>query len=132
MTTHADLAVVGFPFDAEAVEIVRTIPGRRWHPDGRYWTIPPDAVRLAAARFYAAGFDVTIDGRYFEPNPSRAESDDPFVALLRVLPARLRVPVYRALALVLHPDVGGDVQLMRQLNAARRVEPWTARSTPTR
>jgi hypothetical protein len=40
------------------------------------------------------------------------------VLLDAVGPARIE-PVHRALARVLHPDVGGDTALMQQLNAAR-------------
>jgi hypothetical protein len=40
-------------------------------------------------------------------------------AFYRCLPERLREPVYKALVRVLHPDAGGDIKLMQELNAAR-------------
>jgi hypothetical protein len=43
---------------------------------------------------------------------------DAFVALFKVLPADLRRPTHRALARALHPDMGGDVEVMKALNRA--------------
>ena len=98
-------ALLEFLYDAEAVTIVKTVPGRRWNPTAKHWTIPHSEVRLAATRLHALGFAVTIDGQLFDPDRSR--SSGPFVALLKTPPPPLRQPTYRALARVLHPDTGG-------------------------
>ncbi len=122
ITTGLLDARVDFPYDTEAVAIIKTVPGHRWHPDTKHWTISPGAVRVAALRFYERGFAVTIDGRPFSPAaaPPRAAAGDPFAALLRTLPPPLRQPAYRALARVLHPDAGGTTTLMQALNQAHK------------
>jgi hypothetical protein len=114
-------AVVEFPYDDAALEIIRSVPGRRWNRDARHWIIPHAEVRLAATRFHKAGFTVTIDGHPFDPAPSPPRADiggAPLTAFFRILPVALRQPVYRALARVLHPDAGGDTALMQALNRA--------------
>jgi hypothetical protein len=110
---------VSFPYDARAVEIIRTVPGRRWSPEHRHWTILHADVRMASVMFLRAGYDVAIDGvPYEEVQRSSAPVASPLPALFAVLPQRLRLPAYRALSKVLHPDAGGDTALMQQLNKA--------------
>lgn len=36
---------VRFPYDPRAVEIVKTVPGRRWYPNEKYWSIPRTSLR---------------------------------------------------------------------------------------
>lgn len=125
ITTRRARASVAFPYDEEGVDIIRSIPGRRWDSTARYWTVPEDEVRLTATRFHAAGFDVLIDGEMFTPRTSASPRrtnplGDPMLAFFRVLPVALRQPAYRALARVLHPDAGGDTALMQQLNRANK------------
>lgn len=36
----ADRLVVRLPYTPEGVAKIKTIPGRQWHPEGKYWTIP--------------------------------------------------------------------------------------------
>jgi hypothetical protein len=117
-----DLAVVTFPYDAEAVEIVKSVPMRRYHAEPvKYWSIPTSEWRVAATRFYFAGFDVVVNDDPFTPAavaPGPARGESPFVALFDLLPEHLRDGAYRALARVLHPDAGGDTRLMQELNRA--------------
>jgi hypothetical protein len=110
---------VSFPYDAEAVEIIKTIPGRRWSPDYKRWTIEAGDIRMAAVMFLRAGYDVAVDGvPYEEVSRPSAPALSPLVSFFAVLPNRLRVPTYRALSKVLHPDAGGDTTLMQELNRA--------------
>jgi hypothetical protein len=119
ITTHSALAWVTFPYDAEAVELVKTIPGRRWDPGHKHWTIDALDVRMAAVMFLRAGYDVAIDGvPYEEVQRSSAPRVSPLVSFFAGLPVRLRQPAYRALSKVLHPDAGGDTVLMQELNRA--------------
>ena len=34
--------MVKFPYDPVIVDTVKTIPGRRWNPDEKLWTVPSD------------------------------------------------------------------------------------------
>src|SRR3990167_6431882 len=49
----SDTLAVRFPWDPRLVNLVKTVPGRRWLPDGKYWLIPSyslKALREQAAR----------------------------------------------------------------------------------
>ena len=37
-----DLYELSFSHDPAFIEIVKAVPGRRWHPEERIWTIPAD------------------------------------------------------------------------------------------
>ena len=107
----------------ELRELIKTFPGRRWHPDQKCWSVPAETVDALADAFRAAGQRVfftvggTDDRRPPSPStPTRTWAEHLFVA---VGPARADA-TFRAMAKVLHPDVGGDTTLMQQLNTARR------------
>jgi hypothetical protein len=121
ITKARNWGFIRFNYDAEAVEVVRSVPGRKWNPGEKVWTIPVDMVGLAAARFAEAGYEVLVDGVAYRPSSALTGSTgNPFTALLASLPERLRKPTYRALARVLHPDHGGDHKAMQALNQAMR------------
>jgi site-specific recombinase XerD len=44
---------VSFPYDPELVQKIKTVTGRRWHPEERYWTVPhePGMVQLLGQTF---------------------------------------------------------------------------------
>jgi hypothetical protein len=124
ITTHGHDARVEFPFDDEARLVIRTIPGRRWEPEGRYWVINKALIDLVAKRFTDASFPVTVDGVPWQPPaasssppPPRNGSRPPIDAFLCSVPPHLVEPVYKALVKVLHPDHEGDLALMQALNA---------------
>lgn len=33
---------ITFRYDPDAVSLIKNVPGRRWNPDGKFWTIPKD------------------------------------------------------------------------------------------
>lgn len=110
-----DTIVIHSPFDAR--ELVKQIPGRRWDPDRKVWTVP-EIFESEARSILSSwlGRVVYDDRRQPVKTPPKAQmwADTMFDAL----PAVLRQPVYRALSRVLHPDSGGDTKAMQQLNAA--------------
>lgn len=42
-----DRIIVRFPYTPEYVAKIRTVPGRRWHPDQKHWTVPHNDAALA-------------------------------------------------------------------------------------
>lgn len=116
-TVDADDTTVRFRYDPQAVQIVKSVPVHRWDPQAKEWTVETSWVELLAKRFYDKGYLVSVDGELWAP-PDPKLIAPPLLALFDVLPARLRAPAYRALSKVLHPDAGGDVELMKQLNQA--------------
>ncbi len=47
---EAGRLIVRFPYSAERVAKIKAIPGKRWHPEEKYWTVPAEmASRLREA-----------------------------------------------------------------------------------
>lgn len=140
------VAEVHSPYDAARVETIKSIPGRTWDKDGKFWKIPSGRVPSLVAALQSNGDHVQVVG--MAPPPPSAESDAIIARLERekqrlqqevirlknaqaakeqnwaeqllgTLDAEQAEKAYRALSRVLHPDMGGDTALMQQLNAAR-------------
>jgi hypothetical protein len=120
ITTRDATARVRFRYDVTAVEIMKSVPTRQWDAAAKEWKTETVWIQLLAKRFNAAGFDVEIDGRLWEPPSPKPAIGDPLTVLFRAIPTRLHKPTYSALAKVFHPDVGGDKVLMQQLNQAMK------------
>ncbi|HEY4375678.1 MAG TPA: hypothetical protein VGM93_00905, partial [Acidimicrobiales bacterium] len=60
---YAGEASCRFPYNPDAVEIVRDVPGRHWNAEDKYWTFDNDEVPVAAEMFAAAGHTVFVDGQ---------------------------------------------------------------------
>lgn len=118
VTTTGSKATVAFAYDEKIIAIVKGMPGRRWDPGAKHWTVDARDARALASQLARAGYVVSLDGKLVESGSAGALTGDPLEALFRQLPVHLREPVYRALSRVLHPDLGGDAELMKQLNNA--------------
>ena len=51
---------VRFPWDAQAVSLIKAVPGRRWHKEDKYWSIPSGGLRALQTQAARRGFDVVI------------------------------------------------------------------------
>ena len=47
---------VRFSFDRRLVDLVKTLPGRRWNPEGKYWFLPDERVVEIVEALYPEGF----------------------------------------------------------------------------
>lgn len=60
-----DVYDVRFPYDPKAVYLVKQVPGRRWHPDSKKWTIPIDNLGMyinqLKASDYASSYKIYSD-----------------------------------------------------------------------
>ena len=112
-----DVVSVRFVYDPRAVSIMKTAPFHRWDPDVKCWYTDIDCVDALASTFTRHGYTCVIDGEEWSPVDSK-KLTQPLQVLFDALPAHLRAPVYRALSRALHPDAGGDVEWMKQLNVA--------------
>jgi integrase/recombinase XerD len=47
--------IIRFPYSPERVAAVRAVPGRRWHPEEKYWTVPhsPETLERVRSLFYS-------------------------------------------------------------------------------
>lgn len=111
-------AYIAAPFAAK--DSIKELPKRRWDKARRRWVIPRSDVQLAAQMLRQQGWQVEV----INPTGSRTSGSSAPVGktwadqMYAALPKRLHVPAYKALAKVLHPDVGGDLVAMQALTAA--------------
>lgn len=112
---RGDSYCVTFAYDARLVELLKaTVPhySRSWNAHRREWLV--DAVY---ARELADV--VTRCGHVVVGITSRSDDVTCWARLLFKRVGRTRSDqVYRALSKCLHPDVGGDTELQRELNEA--------------
>jgi hypothetical protein len=106
-------AAVLFAYDAEALRLVRLVPGRRWDAERRRWTVPVECVDTAVGVFSRAGHVVEVDGEV------RATGLNPFVLLRDALSPILWWRVFRSLDADLDPDRGGDAGMYHLLRKAK-------------
>jgi hypothetical protein len=109
-------------------EIVKSFPGRRWDPDAKCWIVLCSQVWELADALRVAGSPPFVTGPNGQPyrrheRAGRTQPRHPREGwadlLLDTVGADRVEKVFKALSKVLHPDVGGDAQLMRELLAAR-------------
>ncbi len=122
-TRQGDGYGVRFRYDPALVELLKTaVPSyaRSWDPSLKQWQIQAGHAERLASALRATGHQVI--GLDPDPPPRTTTGTDTArwakILFRRVGPSR-REPVFRALTRVLHPDVGGDTALMRELNDAR-------------
>lgn len=119
---YGEQYVLRFAYDPTLVSIVKTVPSyaRSWQPTSRVWLIDRFYAEQLAADIARMGH--TVIGLDAEPTPPpKASGDGDWARAVfkRVGPGRTDI-VYKMLCKALHPDVGGDTQLMQELNEARR------------
>lgn len=109
---------VQFAYNPAVVDLLKsTVPGyaRKWVAERKHWEIDNVWVESLAAALQAAGHTVAGAGQR-QQTRRQAETTLWATALFSRLTVEMRQPVYRALSRCLHPDVGGDAALQRELN----------------
>jgi integrase/recombinase XerD len=49
-TGESGQLIIRFPYSPERVAAIRAVPGRRWHPEEKYWTVPHSPETLERVR----------------------------------------------------------------------------------
>jgi hypothetical protein len=120
---------ISTPYDANFVaDLKSAIPpfAREWTASGKKWRIAPDwaDVAIKVTRRYFAVVETGKEHAHSQAPPccDRAhyapESDYTKLHLLPSAPDEVIKAAYRALAMLYHPDRGGDVAKMQAINAA--------------
>ncbi len=116
-----DTLEVRFHYDQRIVDMMRTVPRAYWNPHARAWLVPTaygcflESVLNGCPVRWEPG-----TGPYAQTPPTPAEPDGRWAeALFAAVGPAWADAVFRALTRVLHPDVGGDADLMRDLLDAR-------------
>lgn len=124
---HVDVVGVNLPYAWK--DRIKQLPGARWNPQLRIWTVPKwmarNAQQLVDEYHREQGAQgPTRDQRQANDDWSgrRRDTTSPEQkachAFLTALPATVRPQVLAALRKALHPDTGGDTKWMAGLNAA--------------
>ncbi len=79
VTRNGDLLVIKFDYDPDLVDLVKTLPGRRWDPERRQWTVPLAYASAVVALLEDKGF--TFD-EGLRTAPAHAEAPDLTVSAL--------------------------------------------------
>jgi len=98
---------VGIWAEFQYKEALKALPSAQWAPSLKCWHV--DQMFRGEAKALVDRINGGID----------AEGVRVFIAMFRLVPPRLRQEAYRALARVMHPDSGGDEQVMKMVTAAR-------------
>lgn len=105
-------------------DVMRSIPGARWSPNGKFWSIDRAWLNMTADSLRASGCTVFVtdtDGNPWTgsapgPHGHRATpASDWISAAFAACPQDKVAKLKRALLTVFHPDVGGDVAVTRQI-----------------
>jgi len=91
-------------------------PHRKWEPIGKVWQVNDIYLDKVVPMLKKYFDEVTTDLLQKEPVPSNLFK--PLFAILGELPNGTIDKVYRSLAFALHPDKGGNNELMAKLNEA--------------
>ena len=110
---------VRFSYDPTLVDLLKsTVPSyaRRWSPPRREWFVEAIYARELADTLHGLGHTV-VGIESVAPRDTFDVSCWAKLLFKRVGPNR-STAVYRVLSKCLHPDVGGDTELQRELNDA--------------
>ena len=107
---------VSFPYDPDVVELFKELipwKHRKWQPTLQAWWISDLWLLTAVTVLEDSGYDVLGF-----PTKSKTASviSNPFDSLWTAIPKQLQGKAYRSLAQALHPDAGGENDIMRLLN----------------
>jgi len=115
---ESDWLHVYFKYEPDLIiDLKNFIPShaRKWDPEERCWVI----LRSYEERLV---FIIEENGHTAEFTEAKGAvsnySTDPFETLFKEVPADLQQKLFRHLTLALHPDNGGDGELMKRLNIA--------------
>jgi hypothetical protein len=118
-------AEVRFGYDANLVDLLKTVVpprSRKWHASTKTWAVGGRYVDRFVAAARLAGHQVIDDGAGRQQKTRTASAgtprDDWATALFAAVGPAHHERVFKALVKVLHPDAGGDTELMQTLNRA--------------
>ena len=55
---NGQLLLIRFPYREDLIDVVRTLPGRRWDPGAKAWTVHASNIDAVVATLIAHGFEM--------------------------------------------------------------------------
>lgn len=124
----ADWFLAEFPFDAEAVAFIKGLPpkDRGFDSVRRAWRVSYKHLREVVdigCEFFDQVVYINLDKKWRDfldgvEEDAAPSGDFAVLHLLASAPPKVVDMAYKAMALLNHPDHGGDAEKMKQINAA--------------
>lgn len=68
---------IRFPYDPQIVSMVKEVPGRRWHPEEKFWTIPLARLGFLIAQFKGTKYESQLNVKSDEQLDVNASINEP-------------------------------------------------------
>jgi len=118
----ADYAEIFSPFEAK--NIIKAIPTRSWSKPGKCWQVDIDYINMAADSLRHCGYTVFVtdlDGKKYGSTGTHGKGSTPaadwVAAAFAAAPKDRCDKMRRGLLVAFHPDVGGDPEVAKRINA---------------
>ena len=77
VTQNNDEYEIRFGYDAKIVELVKNVPGRMWHPEDKFWSIPKARLGFLIAQFRGTPYESQMFIKSDEDLNVNASIDEP-------------------------------------------------------
>ena len=116
--SHSPKALVSYDYDQATNELLKRRAGGQWSPQLKSWWVPYNKITAATQALEDAGYEVQHIGGKLSAGLAAESLEAAAYAFMSELNTGDRKKAYKALALALHPDIGGDSEVMRSVNDA--------------
>ena len=90
---------------------------RSWTPEGKTWSFDPAYLDQVHALLTTHGYEVTVLSSQAPPPPQLASGQSPEARYLEGLSDEVLRKIHRVVAFELHPDRGGNPDVLARLNS---------------
>ena len=101
---------VRFPYDALCVSLVKAVPGRSYRPEGKYWTIPANGLRMLQQEAARRNIGINLSERVARAQAHGQDDKAELRALKVAEDAELILPTKT----VVRPYQRAGIQFLRQ------------------
>ena len=77
VTQNNDLYEIRFPYDRDAIDLVKNVPGRMWHPEEKFWSIPKARLGFLIAQLKGTIYESQLQIQSDENINVNASINDP-------------------------------------------------------
>ena len=58
---NGEIYEITFPYDVNVIALIKNVPGRRWNPTGKMWTVPKDRLGFFINEFKGTQYESSIN-----------------------------------------------------------------------
>lgn len=74
---NQDQYEIRFKYNPDIIELIKNVPGRMWHPEGRFWSVPLARLGFLIAQFKGTPFEEELQIKSAEDINVNASIDEP-------------------------------------------------------